>query len=291
MSRFGMDYNNSSGGGDMNNGNTMSSPGGYNNSGGGMDSPTPTKARKSREEQTLIPCTIRMILAGSSSSGDGEGRMFPDGREMDKVKIVGAVRSVERNSTNYNYSIEDGTGLIDVKCWINDNDSVALAEIREQSAQDHVYVRIVGQVKDYEGSLTIVGDNVRKIQSGNELTCHMLEAIYSSQTYKKGSQIVGAPSLQYGSSSAPQANMSTNSPLKQQTTQFGSSSGGGSSGIQQELMDYITRANSETGADIKDFLRDMGGKYNLPQIRSTVDELASEGLIYSTTDEDKYTLV
>lgn len=282
--------NSNFGGGDMND-NMMSSPGGYNNSTNtGMESPTPTKVRKSREEQTLIPCTIRMILAGTSASPDGEGRLLPDGREMDKIKIVGAVRSVERNSTNYNYSIEDGTGLIDVKCWINENDSVVMAEIREQAAQDHVYVRVIGQVKEYEGSLTIVGDNVQKISSGNELSCHMLEVIYSSQKYKKGNQIVGAPSFNYGSA-APQA-MST-TPLKQQTTglQFGGSSSGGASGIQQELLDYITRANSETGADIKDFQRDMGGKYTIAQIRGTVDDLASEGLIYSTTDEDKYTLV
>ena len=85
----------------------------------------------------------------------------------------------------------DGTGLIEVKEWMND-DCAGLAEMRQETMKENVYICVVGQVKEYDSKKSIVGNNVRVIESSNELTHHMLEAVYSAEKYKRGTQIVGA---------------------------------------------------------------------------------------------------
>ena len=45
-----------------------------------------------------------------------------DGVELHTVAIMGIVESVEEHSTNVNFKINDGTGVVEGKLW-NDKDS------------------------------------------------------------------------------------------------------------------------------------------------------------------------
>ena len=163
---------------------------------GSQNSPN-NRPRKSYDEQTLIPVTIRMVLNSQPAiSGDGSFQLT-DGRELHQVKLIGAVRSADSQSTAVTYQIEDGTGIIEVKEFINE-DVPAMVAAREEAAQDHVYVCIIGQVKDYDNKKSIIGNSVRKIESMNQLTHHMLEVAYSAEKYKKADQIVGAPQGGFG---------------------------------------------------------------------------------------------
>merc|ERR1719469_826808 len=175
--RFGNDYGSPGGGGGT---TTMASP-----------SPSGEFKRKATDEQTLIPLTIAMILTSTNNS-----TTLSDGREPHQIKLVGAVREVTSQSTSNVYSIEDGTGLIEVKEWVDANtDNSTVAKMREEASQDHVYVRIIGKMSDYDGKRQVVAYSVRKISTGNEFTHHMLEVVHSAEKFKKGTQIVGAPNV------------------------------------------------------------------------------------------------
>ena len=115
-----------------------------------------------------------------------------DGRELHQVKLVGAVRSAADNSTNITSEVEDGTGLVEIKQWNDDNDCQALAEMRALCAQDHVYIKCVGQIKDYDGKKTLVADRVRIVNSLDEVTHHYLEVVYSAEKSKRADSFVGA---------------------------------------------------------------------------------------------------
>jgi hypothetical protein len=45
--------------------------------------------------------------------------------------------------------VEDGTGLMEVKQWLDENDNSAIQEMRKETLQDNIYVRIVGT--EYDG--------------------------------------------------------------------------------------------------------------------------------------------
>jgi replication factor A2 len=93
-----------------------------------------SRPRKNYGEQTLIPCTIRMIKSVNSyqtPGGGSGGFVLPDGRELHQIKLVAAVVEVDYNSTNTNWKVEDGTGSINVKMF-NNEEIPAVMEMHQQ---------------------------------------------------------------------------------------------------------------------------------------------------------------
>ena len=45
-----------------------------------------------------------------------------DDKEITQVTFVGAIRSINEQASHLTYAIEDGTGLVDVKVWLDNND-------------------------------------------------------------------------------------------------------------------------------------------------------------------------
>ena len=93
-----------------------------------------SRPRKNYGEQTLIPCTIRMIKSVNSyqtPGGGSGGFVLPDGREIHQIKLVAAVVEVDYNSTNTSWKVEDGTGSINVKMF-NNEEIPAVMEMHQQ---------------------------------------------------------------------------------------------------------------------------------------------------------------
>jgi replication factor A2 len=180
-----MDYQGGDGGGFATSNDGAPSP----SQGGGQ------RTRRSYDEQTLIPVTIQMAMNAQPDVSGGDGSLvLQDGRPVSTVKIVGAVRSCNEQSTNVLYQLEDGTGLMDVKQWVDDNDCTAILEIRKETLKENMYVKAIGQIKDYDGKKMIVANMVRPLTTGNELTHHFLEVAYSGERSKRASSIV-APAV------------------------------------------------------------------------------------------------
>eukprot|EP00571_Detonula_confervacea_P012750 CAMPEP_0172299862 /NCGR_PEP_ID=MMETSP1058-20130122/2054_1 /TAXON_ID=83371 /ORGANISM="Detonula confervacea, Strain CCMP 353" /LENGTH=172 /DNA_ID=CAMNT_0013009433 /DNA_START=16 /DNA_END=531 /DNA_ORIENTATION=+ len=162
--------------------------------GGGFDSgSTPSsdvKPKRNYDEQTLIPVTIKMINDALGDPSGGGDLSLKDGRPLHMVKIVAAVRSHEERSTNVFIDVEDGTGFTQVKVWVNEGDECsAITQLRGQAGTDHTYIRIIGQVREFDGTRQIVANDVRPVSSGNELTYHLLEVANSyEKSLKMASQ-------------------------------------------------------------------------------------------------------
>lgn len=157
------------------------------------------KTRRSYDEQTLIPVTIQMAMSAHPDPAGGDGSLLlEDGRKVASVKIVAAVRSVDAQSTNVVYELEDGTGLLDAKQWLDDNDCQALQEIRDACMKEHIYIKVIGQIKDYEGKKLLVANSVRPLSTANELTHHMLQVVHSAEKAKRQDSIVAPPAANSG---------------------------------------------------------------------------------------------
>ena len=276
-----MDYQGGSGGG-----------GGFGGGGGGTPmgvSPPSSaggggggggRARKSYDEQTLQPVTIGMIHASQSDASD-DGLQLPDGRKLYHVKIVGAVRSCDNFSTSCVYNIEDGTGLIEVKQWLDNlTDPQAVQDLRAACSKEHIYLACTGQIKDYDGKKTIVADAIRPIANGNELTYHMLEVVYTAEQSKRQNSYVAAPPPMQGVGFA-----GSTVPMQQQT---GAAVGGG--GVKDAVLLFVKSdgEESEVGANVQTCIGRLQGQYAEADVRRAIDELAAEGHIYSTIDENNY---
>eukprot|EP00804_Cyclotella_cryptica_P016406 CCRYP_004653-RA/>CCRYP_004653-RA protein AED:0.05 eAED:0.05 QI:199/1/1/1/1/1/2/707/243 len=194
----------------------MSYGGGYDDNAGGYGSqPTPSrdKPRRDYDSQTLIPVTIKMILdAMSSPSGDGASGdlVLADERPIHMIKLVCAIRTSEARSTNTFLDVEDGTGIFQVKVFSSgrddgsgDADCSAMQQMRMEACQDNQYVRIIGQVREFDGTRQIIANDVRVLSSGDELSYHYLEVAHSYEKHLKrkqqqGQGIFGGGMMGYG---------------------------------------------------------------------------------------------
>lgn len=146
--------------------------------------------RRNYDEQTVIPVTARMVLAAKHDETDANTLKLEDDRKLAHIKLVGAIRNVEEASTSVVYQVEDGTGLVEVKQWLDETDCTAAQEIRQSTMREHIYVKIIGQVKEYNQTRTVVASSVRPLTSGNQLAHHFLEVVYSGEKFKNTSSIV-----------------------------------------------------------------------------------------------------
>lgn len=265
--RFGMDYENGGSGG----GGNFTSPGGGTPSGD-------NKPRKATEEQTLIPVTIGMLLKASNGS-------LEDGRELHQVKIVAAMREVNLGSASNNYTVEDGTGCIEVKEWIDDA-NMAMTMMREEAAVDHQYVRIIGKLEEYDGKAQVVAQRVCKIRNGNELTYHFLEVVHAGEKSKQDKQIVGTPSQAMNNLDFNGGGMQTSTPIA-----VHSNANSGNSDLDDAITSFLTSSDDEMGGSLTDFINSTQGKFSPAEIRQKFEAWAAEGLIYSTVDDDHYSIV
>lgn len=236
--------------------------GGYQKTGSGRSS-TGGGARRSYDEQSITPVTIHMALGASDNDGT---LTLEDGRPLYQVRIVAAVRSFTAASTNLLYKLEDGTGLVDVKQWMDDaTDCSAVAELREATAQDNVYVKIVGQIKDYDNQKMIVADSIRPLSTGNEVAHHFLEVIHAAQSYqKRNAYIPGGV-----------APMSVSKPI---------ASAAGNSTLRDQVLAYVREKGemTEMGVSLQS-LTTLGDG-----VRAVLDALTNDGLVYTTIDEEHF---
>jgi replication factor A2 len=276
LSALGLDYQGSGGFGGGSGG------GGGGGFGGGSQGTPSSTARKSYDEQCMLPCTVSMVL-NSQQTGDDDAMVLADGRKVYHVKLVGAVRSVEDFSTNCVYGIEDGTGLMEVKQWLDGNDCLALTELRQSTQKENIYVKVIGQLKIYDDKKLLVADSIRPLKTGNEITHHFLEVVYDAEKSKRKSRIGGmAPMMMGGVGFGGMASART--PVQQQSAE------GGDSGMKAALLQYVRNAgeSSECGVNVMDVVQNYGGQYSEEQVRRCMEDLAAEGHIYSTIDEEHF---
>ena len=75
---------------------------------------------------------------------------------------------------------------------MDDNDSSAVQEEKEGTAKDAQYLKIVGQIKDYDGKKSLVAQHsIRKIENEDQITHHMSELVYSAKKYQTAERIGG----------------------------------------------------------------------------------------------------
>ncbi len=68
----------------------------------------------------------KMVHSALRDPSDGTDLSLADGQPLHMVKLVGAVHQHEERSTNVFIDVEDGTGLVQVKVWVNKGDKCSM---------------------------------------------------------------------------------------------------------------------------------------------------------------------
>ena len=158
------------------------------------------KAKNTRQNQSLIPVTIKQLKNAVAAPG-GEQGFSIDGRDLHQVTFVGMILSADEQATNLQYTVEDGTDSIMVKMWIDSDADETMAERRAQWKEGK-YVRVVGQLRAFNQVKNVVAYHISLITDFNEYTYHFIEAVHSHLKATKG-PVANIPTGMHGAPMAP----------------------------------------------------------------------------------------
>ena len=150
--------------------------------------------------QTLRPITIKQLSEATQPHPEADFQLH--GQDVHqvrwcllsalalnvhlKVTFVGRVFNVAEQSTNVVYTVEDGTGSIDCRLWLEAKDSDHQTQKRSTVRYGHripcregTYVRVVGSLRSFNNKRNLQAFCVRPITDHNEITYHGLDAIYA----------------------------------------------------------------------------------------------------------------
>lgn len=245
----------------------------------------PSPAAKSRDPQGVVPLTVKQISQASPSSADDKSSFQIDGVDVTNVKLVGMVFDKTEKVTDVSFTLDDGTGRIGCRRWVNE----AFDRRQMVAIENGIYVSLVGLLRTSKNNTEIVAFNVRPVSNFDEVTLHYVECIYQHMQNKK-SQPRGDSLSQSHTTESSQS-----TPVKSESNGFHSSppnqfsmqmSVDGLKDIDQRVLDYLQQPASlaqEKGVHRDEIARHL--KLSVDKIMQSITCLEDEGLIYSTIDE------
>jgi replication factor A2 len=190
---------------------------------------------------------------------------------------------VAAQSTRIKYTLDDGTGTIDVIKWLTEygdqyeNGSVA------PLPQD-AWVKVWGRMKALNGVRQVSAIVVRPLQDHNEISVHLLECTLVHLQMTRG--LPGKGGAQNARAGADGMDIDGG---------MGNGMGGGRdfSGLSanaKKIFQFIEGAKqSHEGVHMQNIAQDLHMEIN--QVAKGGNELTDKGLIYSTVDEDTWAVL
>ncbi|KAI8089095.1 uncharacterized protein BX664DRAFT_385639 [Halteromyces radiatus] len=214
---------------------------------------TQTHNKKARGEQSLRPVTVKQL---QNVQMPQEGTFFIDDVEISQIRLVGVIRDVNEQSTNVTYRVEDGTGSIEVKKWIDQNESSAELSRRYGLLPDK-YVRISARLNSFNNRISLMAFDIRAITDYNEISYHLLDATYN--------HIRNSSTKDYPMQDAAPVNS-----------------------LLEKVFTVIQSSGTDEGIHIDQLISSFHGQYPEAQIREAADNLYQEGRVYNTVDDDHF---
>ncbi|KAF1816779.1 replication protein A, subunit RPA32 [Eremomyces bilateralis CBS 781.70] len=246
---------------------------------------SPGSASKAYAKDTLRPVTIKQILDAKSL---GDDQFEIDGAAIGQVTFVAQIRNISTQATNVTYKVEDGTGGLDVKYWLDTEKQEMDAEGKKSSALvENGYCRVFGKLKEFNGKKHVGTTIIRAVTDLNEIQYHLLEATSVHMYFTKGP--LDKSGIPKNATSGAQ-NAGVNNDMNNATnTGTGPQVPPGSSTRAKKLFAEIQSSGVTEGLHIHDLATRM--RMNLKETQDAAEELAGLGLIFTTVDDSTWAIL
>ncbi|SAM00696.1 hypothetical protein [Absidia glauca] len=221
------------------------------NTGSGNNQST---GKKPLNEHSLRPVTVKQ-LQSVEVFAENTQTFFIDGAEVTQVKMMGVIRDVNEQSTNTTYRIEDGTGSIEVRKWNDQNETNTSAAVKQVLLND-MYVVVSARLNNFNNRISLLALDIRPITDYNEITFHLLDAVYNHVK------------------------------LKNKDDPMQISSGNTGNSVYDQIYSVIIACKEEEGIHMAQIVQQLSGRLSEMEIKNGVDYLINDGRCYNTVDED-----
>ena len=231
--------------------------------------------------------TIKQVLDASQPHPDAEFSI--DDVEISQISFVGQIRNISTQTTNVTYKLDDGTGTIEVKQWI-DADATSMdvdGTTSKPKLIENEWARVWGRLKAFNNKRHVGAHVIRPIADKMEIQYHLLESTYVHLYFTKG-------------------DLST---VKQETTETNGNQYeagyGGAGGVDAATGSktmpnvsvnarrvYQTLKNSpqsNEGLHVQNIAAIAG--MNVADVHKAGDELLSHSMMFTTVDDETWALL
>lgn len=237
---------------------------------------------------TLRPVTIKQIL--DATQPFPEANYTIDGQDVSSIVFVGQVRNISTQATNVTYKLDDGTGEIEAKQWVTPSEDMDTTDDLGKEGKDRNGVDVNGYAKVFARLKSLMGDRkvlnahcVRPLTDINELHFHFLEsaAVHLFHTRGPPPSAGGAGGTGAGAGAGGDAAMGgldgTGGALPAMTP------------VAKRVFNLL-KTEPQTNEGLHAQL--IAAKLSLPpsDVVRAAHELINAGLIFSTIDDDTYTV-
>ncbi|KAI1083435.1 replication protein A, subunit RPA32 [Whalleya microplaca] len=244
-----------------------------------------SQGAKPPNDESLRPVTVKQIIDAEMAYGN-DGSFRIDGIDITQVTFVGMVRNISPQTTNITYQLDDGTGVIEVKQWLDADKQDHGGDGGRPAFQPAQYVRVWGRLKSF-GNKRHVGAHVMKpVTDFNEVNYHLLEATYVHLFFTRG-----APGGAAGGGVGDDDSMFVD----------GGYGGGadsahneakmkGASAKARKMYNYLNNSpNSNEGINMHVIARDTG--MTIQDVMGAAEELLGNGTVYTTLDDETFAIL
>jgi len=248
--------------------------GGFNSQGNSA-----TKANRTRV-QNLVPCTVNQIRTATKD----DDRFFIGKIELGQIELFGVIMDSREASTNVTYMINDFTGEdMQVRHWIDEADDETAGARESQVFRKHTLVRICGNVREIQGTRSVVAFRIFPVNDYNEFSCHILEVIHAQLLHKYLTE--GAGGTVTGMDTSTSANHVADTSAGVPIAGAGVP---GLSAVQNAVLAFIRGSKKENGPGFDNIPPSLLTSFSEQQVRAALDFLSNEGHIYSTISDTHF---
>ncbi|KNZ71816.1 Replication factor A protein 2, partial [Termitomyces sp. J132] len=239
---------------------------------------SPGAGRNREASHSLRPCTVSQLLKATQAHSDAEWTV--DDVEIGQVTVVGQVITNQAQTTNVVYWLDDGSGRIEARQWIDstsEEDSGKYGGIEE-----NMYVRVTGTLKAFGLKRYINTTQIRVTTDPHEVYFHILEAVSVTIMADRGFSSV-PPSGASTSKGSTSAYTGQASKITDQYSHLPP--------LQQKIVRFIaSQPQSEEGVHVSAIARAVGSEGDAQKISDALDHLMDDGHVFSTIDDSHFNL-
>lgn len=215
-----------------------------------------------------------------------------DGGDVANLVFVGQVRNISSQSTNVTYKIDDGTGEIEVKQWIDSATATTMDTgdgkapgTGKEEVELNGYAKVFGSIKSFSNKRYIGAYSVRPLTDINELHCHLLEATAVHLFFSRGPPGGVGAGAGAGGVGADTAMGGVDDFTAGQSRAVASLSP-----VARRIYTFLKSAPQD---DVGLHMQVIATKLNIPvtDVARAGEELLGAGVIFSTMDEQTWAIL
>jgi replication factor A2 len=200
----------------------------------------------------------------------------------EQVTFVGQVRNISTQATNVTYRIDDGTGVVEVKVWI-DTDAMESSD-NKPKVTEGAWARVWGKLRSFGNKRHVGAHVIRKIDDMNEVNYHLLEAAVVHCYFTKG-----PPEQFMKTEDTGGAQQQTGGQVAVPEQHGGRALPPMSANAKQVFNALKTTPQNNEGLHVQNIAAQL--RMDVPDAMKAGDELLSLGVIFTTVDDDTWAIL